>query len=88
VSATLEAIQRLVVAGDVRISEHGYDELANDGITARDVLNGVSAATLVEDYPAFGKGPARRWCYNPTLRASRFASFGAFHRGTQARRSS
>ena len=57
-SVTLEAIQRLVAAGDVRISEHGYDELANDGILARDVLNGVSAATLVEDYPGFGKGPA------------------------------
>jgi hypothetical protein len=55
---TLEAIQRLVAAGDVRVSEHGYDELANDGILARDVLNGVSAATLVEDYPEFGKGPA------------------------------
>jgi hypothetical protein len=58
VSATLEAIQQLVAAGAVRISEHGYDELANDGILARDVLNGVSAATLVEDYPQFPKGPA------------------------------
>jgi hypothetical protein len=58
VSTTLEAIQRLVAAGDVRISEHGYDELANDGILVRDVLSGVSAATLVEDYPEFGKGPA------------------------------
>ena len=57
-SATLEAIQQLVAAGDVRISEHGYDELANDGILARDILNGVSAATLVEDYPQFPKGPA------------------------------
>ena len=57
-SATFDAIQRLVAAGDVRISEHGYDELANDGIAAREVLNGVSAAKLVEDYPEFGKGPA------------------------------
>ena len=57
-SATFDTIQRLVAAGDVRISEHGYDELANDGIAAREVLNGVSAAKLVEDYPEFGKGPA------------------------------
>ena len=57
-STTLPVIQRLVAAGDVRISEHGYDELANDGILARDVLNGISAAALVEDYPDFGKGPA------------------------------
>lgn len=57
-SATLETIKRLVAAGDVRISEHGYDELVNDDILARDILNGVAAATLVEDYPEFGKGPA------------------------------
>lgn len=57
-SATLETIKRLVATGDVRISEHGYDELVNDDILARDILNGVSAATLVEDYPEFGKGPA------------------------------
>jgi hypothetical protein len=24
----------------------------------RDILDGVSAATVVEDYPTFGKGPA------------------------------
>jgi hypothetical protein len=58
VSATLEAIQRLVVVGEVRISEHGYDELANDGIAVRDILEGVSSARVVEDYPTFGKGPA------------------------------
>ena len=57
-SATLEAIQRLVAAGEVRISEHGYDELANDGILVRDILEGVSSARVVEDYPTFGKGPA------------------------------
>jgi hypothetical protein len=57
VSATLQIIQRLIAAGDVRISEHGYDELANDGILTRDILNGVSMAALVEDYPEFGKRP-------------------------------
>jgi hypothetical protein len=58
VSETLETIQRLVAAGDIRISEHGYDELANDAIAVRDILAGVSSARLVEDYPTFGKGPA------------------------------
>jgi hypothetical protein len=58
VSQTLEAVQRLVAAGEVRISEHGYDELANDGIAVRDILEGVSSAAVVEDYPTFGKGPA------------------------------
>jgi hypothetical protein len=40
------------------VSDHGYDELANDGISAIDVLGGIEAALLVEDYPEFGKGPS------------------------------
>ena len=57
-SETLDAVKRLVAAGDVRISEHGYDELANDRILVRDILNGVDEAVAVEDYPDFAKGPA------------------------------
>jgi len=58
VSSTLDAIRVLVAAGDIRISEHGYDELANDAILVKDLLSGVNAATVIEDYPAFPKGPA------------------------------
>jgi hypothetical protein len=47
-----------VAAGEVRISEHGYDEMAEDGIRVRDVLDGVAESILVEDYPSFGKGPS------------------------------
>jgi hypothetical protein len=54
---TLEAIKVLVREGDVRISEHGYDELANDEIPVEDVLAGVDEAIEVEGYPAFEKGP-------------------------------
>lgn len=57
-SSTLDAIRVLVAAGDVRISEHGYDELANDGILVKDLLSGVSDAAVIEDYPVFPKGPA------------------------------
>ena len=57
-SETLDAVKRLVAVGDVRISEHGYDELANDRILVRDILNGVDEAVVVEDYPDFPKGPA------------------------------
>ena len=57
-SSTLEAVQRLVAAGNVRISEHGYDELSDDDIPVRDLLGGIEKATVVEDYPAFPKGPA------------------------------
>lgn len=57
-SETLKTVKNLVTAGEVRISEHGYDEIAADGIYARDILTGVDKATLVEDYPSFPKGPA------------------------------
>ena len=57
-SETLETVKKLVTAGEVRISEHGYDEIAADGIYARDILTGVDKATLVEDYPSFPKGRA------------------------------
>lgn len=56
-SATLEQVQRLVEAGKVRISDHGYDELADDDIYAHDVVTGLVAAQVVEDYPDYGKGP-------------------------------
>ena len=55
-SSTLDQIQELVRQGSVRISEHGYDELAADGILAREAIEGVSSAILVEDYPNYPKG--------------------------------
>jgi len=57
VSSTLEQIQRLVQEGKVRISEHGYDELSADDIFARDVIDGIGEAILVEDYLEYPKGP-------------------------------
>ena len=42
---------------EVRISAHGYDELAADGIRVRDVLSGVPDGIIVEDYPEYPKGP-------------------------------
>lgn len=57
-SETLAAIQSLVAVGEVRISEHGYDELTDDGILVRDIIDSVGAAAAVEDYPEFPKGPA------------------------------
>jgi len=56
-SRTLELIQGLIRDGDVRISSHGYDELAEDGILVRDVISSIEEAKVVEDYPTFGKGP-------------------------------
>lgn len=57
-SGTIEQVQLLIASGEVRISEHGYDEMANADLTAREVVAGVETATVVEDYPDFPKGPA------------------------------
>ena len=58
VSQILYLIRDLVARRDVRISSHGYEELAADGILVRDVLAGVDDATVVEDYPEYHKGPS------------------------------
>ena len=56
-SSTLNEIIGLVNRGEVRISDHGYDELAADRVSVRDLVAGLSTAELLEDYPDFFKGP-------------------------------
>ncbi|MGE5838876.1 MAG: DUF4258 domain-containing protein [Deltaproteobacteria bacterium] len=50
-------MRALIRAGDVLISEHGYDELAEEGMTAREVLSSILDAVVVEEYPYYPKGP-------------------------------
>jgi hypothetical protein len=54
---TLEHILKLIQDGDVVVSNHGYDELAEDSLTVREILAGAPQAVVVEDYPHFPKGP-------------------------------
>lgn len=56
-SGTLEQVKALASKSEIRISDHGYDELAADGLLARDIVSGVPDAELLEDYPDFPKGP-------------------------------
>jgi len=57
VSDLLARMQDLVANGQVRVSEHGYDQLADDGVTVREAIAGIHRAVIVEDYPQYPKGP-------------------------------
>ena len=56
-SDTFEAILDLVERKEIVISNHGYDELADDHIFVRDILAGIEDAIVVEYYPEYPKGP-------------------------------
>jgi len=57
-SKTFDRIRQLLAAAEVRISEHGYDELSADGLTVREIIAGIAGADLVEEYPDYPKGPS------------------------------
>jgi hypothetical protein len=56
-SETFRRVVDLIRDGEVRISSHGYDEMAEDGILIDDVMGGVARGVVVEDYPTYPKGP-------------------------------
>ena len=55
-SRTFERIKRLVKRHEIKISDHGYDEIAEDGILIRDIIAGVNDGIVIEDYPEYPKG--------------------------------
>jgi len=57
VSKTFRKVIELIDKGEIRISNHGYDELADDGLLVKDVMIGVKEGRIVEDYPEYPKGP-------------------------------
>jgi hypothetical protein len=57
-SEILRRVQTLVRGGAYRVSRHGFRELAADDILLEDVLDGIDAAILVEDYPESRKEPS------------------------------
>ena len=56
-SETFKRVLDLIKKGEVKISNHGYDELAEDGLLVKDVIATVKSGKIVEDYPEYPKGP-------------------------------
>ena len=55
-SETLDKVRSHVKAGRVRVSQHGMQELADDGISLAAVIVGVEKGVVVEDYPDHPRG--------------------------------
>lgn len=56
-SEIFKAVLVLVERKEIGISNHGYDELADDLIPVRDIIQGIQKAIVVESYPDYPKGP-------------------------------
>jgi len=74
-----ERIRALIRTGDVRLSEHGYDELTEDGLNAREIFLGIDEGVVVEEYPNYPKGPCVIFCRRIEP-VSPFMSYGAFQK--------
>ncbi len=57
-SETLRRVQMLVLRENVRVSDHGFDELRKDGILPTDAVAGILTAKSIEDYPDRARGPS------------------------------
>ena len=55
-SQTFEKIISLIERSEVIISNHGYDELAEDGLLVKEIIASVNNGKVVEDYPEYPKG--------------------------------
>ncbi len=50
-------LRGLISEGDVLISEHGHEELADDYLTVKELIAGITKAVIVEEYLDYPKGP-------------------------------
>ena len=82
---TFDKVCALVERGEAKISDHGYDEMSDEDILAREVLAGVSEGILVEDYPTYAKGPCVLVLQKDQYQR-RSMSFGEFRRACPRRR--
>lgn len=47
----------LVNKEEIKISDHGYEELSEDRLSLRDVIRNFSSGVVVEEYLEYHKGP-------------------------------
>lgn len=86
-NSALQRVVALVGRGEVRVSEHGYDELAADAILVRDVAAGAprrSSSRATRILP----GGRAYWCCSETATGIRFTWSGASRPELKGRRSS
>jgi hypothetical protein len=57
VDSFLIKIVRLIENQELKISNHGFDELAEDKIFVKDIISGIKDSIAIENYPDFQKGP-------------------------------
>jgi hypothetical protein len=57
VSTFFDKILILIEKKEILISDHGYDELGEDNIFIRDIMENVNTAIVIEEYPDYPKGP-------------------------------
>jgi hypothetical protein len=57
-SLTIPILQALIAAQHLVVSDHAYDKMRDRAIVPNDVLSGIAAAVVIEDYPDAHKGPS------------------------------
>jgi hypothetical protein len=62
VSTIFNKILSLIEKEEILISDHGYDELAEDNIFIRDIMENVNTAIVIEEYPDYPKGLVYYYC--------------------------
>jgi len=53
---TFDRIKELVSKKEIKISAHGYDEMAEDNIFVKDVIADVFNGIIIENYDKYPKG--------------------------------
>lgn len=78
-SETFKKIIELIEKGEVIISNHGYDELAEEGLMVKEIIASVMDGKVVEDYPEYPKGPCTLYC-KEIAREILYMWYGVFRR--------